>query len=79
MNLKNFLDYKKKVFRNKRYQKVEIYFKDINIIPYQNIKHKKIFRIDMHEDYISRSYKYSGNKQFYVKFTPDGIKIIEEK
>jgi len=40
MNLKKFLDYKKRVFRNKRYQKVEIYFKDINIIPYQNIKHK---------------------------------------
>ena len=79
MNLKDFLDYKKRILKSKRYQKVEIYFKDINIIPYQNIKQEKIFRIDMYEDYISPTYKYSGGKEVYVKFTPDGIKIIAEK
>ena len=59
--------------------KFKLHFKDINIIPYQNIKQEKIFRIDMYEDYISPTYKYSGGKEVYVKFTPNGIKIIAEK
>ena len=79
VNLNKFLEYKKRVFESKKNQKVEIYFKNINIIPYQNIKHKKIFRIDMYEDYISPTYKFSGEKQLYVKFTSNGIKIIAEK
>jgi murein L,D-transpeptidase YafK len=78
-NLKMFLDYKKRVFQNKKYQKVEIYFKNINIIPYQNIQNDKIFRIDMYEDYISTSYKYQGHKELFVKKTTDGYKIIIEK
>jgi len=78
-DLKRFLDYKKRVFQNKRHQKVEIYFTNINIIPYQNIQNSKIFRIDMHEKYISNSYKYDGKKELYVKFTPEGLKIIAEK
>lgn len=78
-DLKEFLDYKKRVFENKKYQKVEIYFKDIDIVPYQNINNKKIFRINMFEKYISKNYKYAGPKELYVKFTNDGLKIIAEK
>lgn len=78
-NLKEFLDYKKRVFQNKKYQKVEIYFKNINIIPYQNIENEKIFRIDMYEDYISKNYKYHGPKELFIKKTADGYKIIIEK
>ena len=33
----------------------------------------------MYEVYISPTYKYNGGKEVYVKFTPDGIKIIAEK
>ncbi|AZV47126.1 hypothetical protein C3L23_07520 [Nautilia sp. PV-1] len=78
-DLKEFLDYKKRVFKNKKHQKVEIYFSDINIIPYQNIENKKIFRIDMYEKYLSNSYKFKGKKELYVQFMPDGLKIIAEK
>ncbi|GAX87693.1 conserved hypothetical protein [Lebetimonas natsushimae] len=78
-NLIKFLDYKKRVFYNKKYQKVEIYFKKINIIPYQNTENEKIFRIDMYEDYISKSYKYHGPKELFIKKTPEGYKIIIEK
>jgi len=78
-DLKSFLDYKKRVFANKKYQKVEIYFSNINIVPYQNIEHQKIFRINMFEKYLSKTYKYSGPKEVYVKFTNHGLKIIAEK
>jgi len=77
--LKQFLRYKKRVFSSKKGQKVEIYFTDIAIIPYQNIFMKKIFRVNMYERYISKTYKYSGNKEIYVRLGADGIKIIAEK
>jgi murein L,D-transpeptidase YafK len=78
-DLKKFLDYKKRVFQNKKYQNVQIYFSDINIIPYQNINNRKIFRIDMFEKYYSKNYTYEGPKELYVKFTENGLKIITEK
>jgi len=77
-NLKNFLDYKKRVFINKKGQNVEILFNNINIVPYQNINHEKIFRIDMLEKYISRNYKFQGEKELYVKFINNKPKIILE-
>jgi murein L,D-transpeptidase YafK len=78
-NLEKFLNYKKRVFQNKKYQKVEIFFKNINIIPYQNIENSKIFRIDMYETYISKTYKYNGPKELFVKNTTNGYKIIIER
>ena len=78
-NLKQFLEYKKRIFNNKKYQKVGIYFKNIDIVPYQNINKQKIFRINMFERYLSNDYKYEGPKEIYVKFTDNGLKIIAEK
>jgi len=78
-DLKQFLEYKKRVFANKKYQKVEIYFSNIDIVPYQNINKQKIFRINMFERYLSDNYKYEGPKEIYVKFTDNGLKIIAEK
>lgn len=77
--LKQFLDYKKRVFESKKHQKIKIFFTNINIIPYQNIENNKIFRIDMYEKYISPTYKYFGNKSLYVEFINNKIKIIAEK
>jgi len=78
-DLEKFLEYKKRVFENKKYQKVEIYFKNINIIPYQNTQNEIIFRIDMHEDYLSKTYSYYGPKELFIKKTDKGYKIIIEK
>jgi len=77
--LKEFLEYKKRVFKIRKHQKVEILFDDINIIPYQNINNEKIFRINMQQKYFAKNYKYIGPKELYIKFTNDKIKIIVEK
>lgn len=77
-NLKEFLEYKKRVFQSKKGQKISIFFKNINIIPYQNINGHKIFRIDMYEVYKSKNYNYSGRKELYVVVNGD-IKIVAEK
>ena len=77
--LKEFLEYKKRVFKIRKHQKVEILFDDINIIPYQNINNEKIFRINMQQKYFAKNYKYIGPKELYIKFIDDKIKIIVEK
>ena len=78
-NLKEFLEYKKRVFKIRKHQKVKIFFDDINIIPYQNINNEKIFRINMQQKYIANNYKYVGPKELYIKFVNNKIKIIVEK
>ena len=78
-NLKEFLEYKKRVFKIRKHQEVKIFFDDINIIPYQNINNEKIFRINMQQKYIANNYKYVGPKELYIKFVNNKIKIIVEK
>jgi len=78
-NLKKFLEYKKRVFRKRKHQKVQIFFDDINIIPYQNLNNKKIFRINMQQKYLTKDYKYIGPKELYIKFVDNVVKIIVEK
>jgi murein L,D-transpeptidase YafK len=78
-NLDKFLDYKRKIFAIRKHQNVSIYFKNINIIPYQNVNNDKIFRIDMQEIYKADKYKFIGPKEIFVKLTSNGYKIILEK
>ena len=78
-NLKQFTDYKKRVFANKKHQKVQIYFKDIRIIPYQNPKDEKIYRVTFYEEYYSPTYTFKGDKEIFVKKDNGKFKIFIEK
>jgi len=78
-NFKEFKDYKKRVFQNKKHQKVTIYFRNISIVPYQNPKNIIIYRIAFYEEYNSLSYKWKGNKEVFVKKEGDKFKIFIEK
>jgi murein L,D-transpeptidase YafK len=79
MNLKEFKSYKKRIFQNKKGKKVEIYFKNIEIVPYQNIQNLPIYRIKFHEDYISPTYQFHGNKEIFVINRDGEFKILIEK
>ncbi len=72
----SFANMKKEIFSRKG--KKIIIFKNINIIPYPNIKNEKLFRIDFHEIYKAKNYSYNGPKELYVKLT-NKIKILIEK
>ena len=78
-DLKQFIDYKKRVFANKKHQKVTIFFKDIRIIPYQNPQNDKIYRITFYEEYYSPTYTFKGNKEIFVRKKGDKFKIFIEK
>jgi murein L,D-transpeptidase YafK len=79
-NFEEFANYKKRVFAKKKGKKIKIYFKNINITPYQNIQNLPLFRITFKESYISPGYVYNGPKELYVKLNSDGsVKILLEK
>ena len=78
-NLQRFIEYKKRVFANKKHQKITIFFKDIRIIPYQNPKDEKIYRVTFYEAYNSPTYIFKGNKEIFVKKEGNNFKIFIEK
>jgi murein L,D-transpeptidase YafK len=79
MNLKEFKEYKKRVFRSKRNQKIKIFFKNIQITPYQNLKNIPIYKVEMYEEYLSPTYTFKGNKEVYFQKKDGKFRIIIEK
>jgi len=78
-NFEQFKNYKKRVFQNKKHQKVRIFFKNISIVPYQNPKNIKMFRIAFYEEYYSQTYNWKGYKEIFVKKEKNKFKIFIEK
>lgn len=72
----DFSNEKRRIFSKKQVK--SIIFKYISIMPYPNIKNKKLFDIRFYEIYNTKSYKFKGNKELYIKLT-DKIKIIAEQ
>jgi murein L,D-transpeptidase YafK len=79
-DFKKFAAYKKRVFRNKRWQTITIYFRNIKIMPYQNLDDKRIYQINFYEIYHSNDFDFQGYKELYVAKNDKGkFKIIIEK
>ena len=76
MALQQFIKYKTRVFAKKEHK--QIIFKHINIIPYPNIKHKKIFKIEFFEDYKSDTFRFKGDKILYIELNNNTISILSE-
>ena len=79
MDLKKFKEYKSRVFRSKKGQKIKIFFKNIQITPYQNLKNLPIYKVEMYEVYLSPTYTFKGNKEIYLQRKGENFKIIIEK
>lgn len=77
MRIKQFRAMKKSIF-NKKEDKI-INFSNLQIIPYPNLENKKMFKIAFHEYYKTKSYKYKGHKELYVKLEDGKMKIIAER
>ncbi|QCT95174.1 hypothetical protein FE773_08205 [Caminibacter mediatlanticus TB-2] len=79
MDFKQFKEYKKRVFDSKKGQKIDIYFRNIQITPYQNVKNLPIYKVEMYEEYLSPTYVFKGNKEIYLQKFGNQFKIIVEK
>jgi murein L,D-transpeptidase YafK len=73
----DFVKFKKYIF-SKNEQK-EIYFTDINIIPYPNPEERNIFYINFNEVYKSPSHVFDGLKELYVEIIDNEFYILVEK
>lgn len=73
---KAFKKYKKRIFAKN--QKKSILFTNINIIPYPNELNKNLYKISMHENYKTSSYKFIGEKVLYVELINNKMKILFE-
>ena len=78
-NLKKFLNYKRKVFNIRKNQNVKIFFSNIEIMPYQNIEHKIIYKITFSEKYLADNFKFEGKKELYMIKRGKEFKILIEK
>jgi murein L,D-transpeptidase YafK len=76
MRYQTFTHYKKRVF-NKN-EKKEIFFTDINVIPYPGNR-KNLFMITFHEKYHTSSYNFEGEKALIIVQNEDKLKIIAER
>jgi murein L,D-transpeptidase YafK len=76
-SLESFKKYKKKVFAKKEDKTIR--FKNINIIPYPNIKNEKMFQIIFDEEYKTKSINFNGKKILYIKLENDIFSILAEK
>jgi len=78
-NLKEFIAYKKRVFALRKHQKINIYFKNITIVPYQNFKDIIMYRVSFYEEYLAPNFTFKGNKEIFVRKRGDQFKIFIEK
>ena len=77
LNKKSFSDYKTRVFSKQEYKK--IHFSDINILPYPMEENENFYLISFHEEYTSRSYSFSGEKELYIQLNAQTFTILAEK
>ena len=78
-NLKKFIQYKKRVFNMRKHQKVNIYFKNITIVPYQNFENIIMYRVSFYEEYLAPNFTFKGDKEIFVRKRGNKFKIFIEK
>ncbi len=78
-DLESFKEYKKRVFKKRKNQNIKIFFKDIQITSYQNLKNLPIYKINFYEEYCAPDYTFKGKKEIYMTKKGDKFKIIIEK
>jgi len=76
MDIKQFKNYKKRIFSKKEDKRIE--FKNINIVPYPNSLNKQMFKVLMDEDYKTKFYTFNGRKELYIEVKDNKIKILAE-
>ncbi len=75
---KQFARMKKRIFEIA--SKKQIHFSDIEITPYPNSMHHKIFKVRMDEVYDASNHHFEGKKELYLRMNDDGkITIMMER
>ena len=76
MSLTQFSAIKKNIFRNKIKRRINFYH--INVIPYPNADGKKLFYVNLTEQYDAGHIHFNGKKELYLELIDDKIFILTE-
>lgn len=76
MRYPKFTQYKKRIFKKR--EKKDIYFTNVNVIPYPG-DNKKLYMISFHEKYHTFSYQFEGEKSLIVHIKSNKMKILAER
>ncbi|MDE6886561.1 MAG: L,D-transpeptidase family protein [Helicobacteraceae bacterium] len=78
MKIKEFVDYKKRVFSKNETKSIDFVW--INIAPYPNDKNQNMYKVIFLEDYKAEGgYKFKGVKELYITLNNNKMKILVEK
>ncbi|MBE0497812.1 MAG: L,D-transpeptidase family protein [Campylobacterales bacterium] len=77
LDKEKFSRYKSRVFSKK--ESKQIYFSNINILPYPMQGKENIYLVSFHEEYQSKSHYFSGDKELYVRLDDQRFTILAEK
>lgn len=77
LDKERFAHYKKRVFEKNEDKKIN--FSNINILPYPIQGKENIYLVSFHEEYQSKSYYFSGDKELYVRLDNHRFTILTEK
>ncbi len=76
MGIKQFQDYKRRIFSKKEEKKIE--FTNINISPYPNSLNKQMYKVVMDEDYKTKYYTFVGKKELFIELRNGKFEILVE-
>ncbi|MBE0495619.1 MAG: L,D-transpeptidase family protein [Campylobacterales bacterium] len=77
MRLEEFTRMKRTIFS--RNEDKTILFNDLAVVPYPNEEGRPLFRVSYHQTYETKNYQYRGNKEIYVDFSDNQMKILVEQ
>lgn len=72
----SFLHFKKHIFNNKSHKRISLHH--VNVIPYPNLQHEKLFLLEMKENYHTKYVHFDGTKQLYIKLNKTSFTILTE-
>nr|WP_240331963.1 L,D-transpeptidase family protein [Sulfurospirillum tamanensis] len=77
MRLEEFTRMKRTIFS--RNEDKMILFNDLAVVPYPNEEGRPLFRVSYHQTYETKNYQHRGNKEIYVDFSNNQMKILVER
>lgn len=76
-NLRAFSNMKRRIFA--RDEDKKILFKDLMVVPYPDEKYESMFQVSYYQVYETKNHQFRGNKEIYLTFKDNKMKILVEQ
>ena len=76
-DIKAFSKMKRQIFA--RDEDKKILFKDLMVVPYPDEEYESMFRVSYYQVYETKNHQFKGNKEIYLTFKDNKMKILVER